>query len=80
MGGVRRSRSWAATIRQAGRAIARLQEDTPSLTRQVIEAMWDACLRDASGQAEAGTDQPIASPALSWGEVFDTPYTAEHSS
>jgi uncharacterized protein DUF29 len=80
MGGVRRSRSWAATIRQARRAIARLQEDTPSPTRQVIEAMWDACLQDAGDQVEAGTNQPIASLALSWGEVFDTPCTAGHSS
>jgi hypothetical protein len=75
-----RSAQWGRpSIRQARRTIARLQEETPSLTRRVIEATWDACLQDASDQAEAETDQPIASPALSWEEVFDTPYTGEHS-
>jgi hypothetical protein len=52
----------------------------PSLTMQVIGATWDARLQDASDQAEAETNQPIASLALSWEEVFDTPYTVEHSS
>jgi hypothetical protein len=65
--------------RQARRTIARLHEETPNLTRRVIEATWDACLQDASDQAEAETDQPIASPTLSWEEVFDTPYTVERS-
>ena len=75
-----RSAQWGRpSIRQARRAIARRQEETPSLTRRVIEATWDACLQDASDQAEAETDQPIASPALSWEEVFDTPDTVEHS-
>jgi hypothetical protein len=75
-----RSAQWGrSSIRQAWRAIARRQEETPSLSRGVIEATWDACLQDASDQAEAETDQPIASPALSWEEVFDTPDTVEHS-
>ncbi len=75
---VRSAQRGRPSIRQARRAIARRQEETPNLTRRVIEATWDACLQDASDEAE--TDQPIASPALSWEEVFDTPDTVEHSS
>src|SRR4029450_9320017 len=39
-----RSPSWAASIRTARRQITRLQRETPSLNRRVIEAMWDDTL------------------------------------
>src|SRR6266480_3382791 len=39
----KRSRSWRQTIRNAREEIAESQEDTPSLTRDVIEAMWQKC-------------------------------------
>ena len=39
----KRSRSWRATIRNARCEIAESREDTPSLTRQVIEDRWPSC-------------------------------------
>jgi hypothetical protein len=72
-------RGWPA-IRQARRTTVRRQEETSSLTRRVIEAVWDAYLQGASDHVGAETDRPIASPALPREEVFDAPYTVEHSS
>jgi CII-binding regulator of phage lambda lysogenization HflD len=39
----RRSRNWSATIRSARKEIREIQEDTPSLTDEVIHKMWDTC-------------------------------------
>jgi hypothetical protein len=69
-----RSRSWAATIHQAREEIADIQEDTPSLTRAVIEEMWAKCLLAAKRQAQAEMDQPAAVTALTWDQVFTVPY------
>src|SRR5271165_4266255 len=39
-----RSRSWAASIRSARKEIREIQEETPSLSDDVIKAMWGTCL------------------------------------
>jgi hypothetical protein len=54
-----RSPRWAATIRTARRQIARLQRDTPSLNRRVIEAMWDDVLLDALDEAEGELNRRV---------------------
>ena len=73
----RRSPSWAATIRTARRQIARLQRDTPSLNRRVIEAMWDEALLDALDEAEGELNRRIPPVTLTWDEVFETAYSVE---
>lgn len=70
-----RSRSWAATIRNARSEIANLQEDTPSLTRHVIEGMWEHCVRAARNEAEGEMDMPVPPLTLTWNDVFETEYT-----
>jgi Domain of unknown function DUF29 len=65
----RRSPSWAATIRTARRQIARLQRETPSLNRRVIEAMWN--------EAEGELNRRIPPVALTWDEVFETEYNVK---
>ena len=72
-----RSRSWALTIRQARRAIARLQRETPSLTRTVMEAMWEDCLQDAIDEAEKQAHLRFDKPILTWEAVFVHPYALE---
>jgi hypothetical protein len=69
-----RRRSWAATIRSARKEIRDIQEETPSLTDEVIRAMWDRCLESAKDQAEAEMDQEISLAQLSWDDVFLTDY------
>src|SRR4051794_1443842 len=49
---LKRSRSWRVTIISARSEIADIQEETPSLTRNMIQAMWDNCLELAIMQAE----------------------------
>ena len=73
----RRSPRWAATIRTARRQIARLQRDTPSLNRRVIEAMWDEALLDALDEAEGELNRRILPVTLTWDEVFETEYSVE---
>src|SRR5687767_5815204 len=46
-----RSKSWQTSINQARLEIEEIQEETPSLNRAVIEAMWDRCLQSAKEQA-----------------------------
>ncbi len=73
----KRSRSWRTTIRHARREIAALQEDTPSLTRAVIESMWQDCFESATEAAtdEMKTKSPIRE--LGWDDVFVADYTLE---
>jgi hypothetical protein len=73
----RRSPSWAATARTARRQITRLQRDTPSLNRRMIEAIWDDVLLDAVDAVESEMNQRVSSIALTWEEVFETEYVLE---
>jgi hypothetical protein len=74
-----RSRSWALTMRQARRAIARLQRETPSLTRTVMEAMWEDCLQDAPDEAEKQTHLLLDNLSLTWEQVCEASYELEES-
>jgi hypothetical protein len=73
-----RSRSWQRTIRQARRAIAEIQEDTPSLTDEVIRRLWDRTLREAHEDAQEETGLEFPCPALTWQDVFETTYDVDH--
>jgi AcrR family transcriptional regulator len=70
----RRSRSWTATIRNARREIADIQEETPSLNRAVIERLWARCFEMAQDDAEAEMGQPSAVASLTWADVFEVEY------
>lgn len=70
----RRTRSWRASIRNARREIAEIQEDTPNLTRAVVESMWASCWEAAKDQAEGEMNQPATVNFLSWEEVFEKAY------
>ncbi len=71
----RRSRSWIRTIRNGRKEIRKLQQDTPSLTDQLIrEQLWADCLDSAIGEAEAEMDCDLLPLALMWQEVFADEY------
>lgn len=73
----RRSRSWQNTIANARESIAEIQEDTPSLTNEVIQGMWERALRKAHREAESELDVPIPSVSLGWDEVFANPFALD---
>lgn len=75
----RRSPSWAATIRTARRQIARLQQETPSLNRRVLDALWPDVLQDAIDAAESEMNRRVPPLTLTWEEVFETAYTLEEA-
>ncbi len=70
----KRSRSWWRSIVQARKAIREIQEDTPSLTDNVIRVLWDRALGAAYDEAqdEVGMDFPLL--VLTWEEVFEQDY------
>ncbi len=72
-----RSPSWAATVANARDEIADIQEDTPSLTRAVIEGMWEKCFLAARREAEGELGRKVDLPELSWAEVFEAEYRVE---
>ena len=69
-----RSVSWPVSILSARHEIADIQEDTPSLTRKVIEGIWEKCFKAAKEYAEAETGQKVSVKRLTWYEVFDKDY------
>lgn len=73
----RRSRSWIATIYGAREEIADIQEEVPSLTKDVILEMWDRCLRLGKREAEGEIDQKLPVSGLTWEEVFEEQYGDE---
>lgn len=73
----KRSRSWQSTIANAREAITEIQEDTPSLTDDVIKRLWERTLRKARREAEGDMDRAIPPLLLTWDEVFATEYTLE---
>jgi hypothetical protein len=70
----KRSRSWAFTIRHARREIGESREETPSITREAIEGMWEKSLEAARDEAEEQMGEPPAAKTLTWEQVFDEPY------
>lgn len=73
----RRSRSWRATIRNARREIAEIQEDTPSLNRAVIESMWESCLAAAREEAAGDMDREPTDFSPSWEDLFEKDHELE---
>jgi hypothetical protein len=73
----RQSRSWSATIQNAREEIFDIQEETPSLTNDVILELWEKCFRAAKREAEGEMNQKSHLLALSWQEVFEEPYELE---
>ncbi len=71
----RRGRSWQNTIANARESIAELQEDTPSLTNEVIHGIWDRTLRKAHREAESELDLSLPPIPLTWSDVFEAEYT-----
>ena len=71
----RRSRSWVLTIFDARQEIEEIQEEVPSLNRDVIESVWDKCFTKAVKQAEIEMGKDCELTALSWEEVFEEEYT-----
>jgi hypothetical protein len=54
--------------------IARIQQETPSLTRRVIESLWQDVLEEAIREVENELDQDIPPMTLTWQEVFEDEY------
>ena len=73
----KRNRSWQSTIANAREAIAEIQEDTPSLTDDVIRRLWESTLRKAHREAEGDMDRAIPPLSLTWDDVFTTAYVIE---
>ena len=69
-----RSKSWVLTIRHARREILDTQEETPSITGDVIREIWDQCFELAKEDAEDETGIPVNIDGLTWQEVFDDDY------
>ncbi len=65
-----RSRSWSATIINSREEIADIQEETPSLSDDVIRGLWDKCFRAAVRQVEGETNLTCPITQLTWQEVF----------
>ncbi|HNJ43795.1 MAG TPA: DUF29 domain-containing protein [Acidobacteriota bacterium] len=75
----KRSRSWVASIYNAREEIADIQEETPSLTNEVIEEIWEKCFQAAKRDAEAEMNQDTRMAGLSWEDVFEAEYKNESS-
>ncbi|HYV38933.1 MAG TPA: DUF29 domain-containing protein [Gemmataceae bacterium] len=72
-----RTRSWGQSIRNARDEIAEIREDTPSLTRETIEDMWQACFARAKADAEDDMEQQSPIMTLTWNDVFENDYKVE---
>ena len=73
----KRSRSWVATIYNARDEIKDIQEETPSLTDEMIEEIWNKCLQADKREAEADMNQDSTVSELTWEEVFKNEYQKE---
>lgn len=69
------SKSWTLTIDHARDEIHDTQEETPSITDDVVRDMWDACFEKAKRYAERETDLSADIPVLTWQEVFEGDYS-----
>jgi hypothetical protein len=70
-----RPRSWSASIQNAREDIREIQEETPSLTDDVVRRMWDRAFEQARGQAEGEMNCPSNVASISWEQVFEHPYS-----
>jgi hypothetical protein len=70
----RRSYGWVASIYNSREEITDIQAETPSLTNEVIEGIWENCFRAAVREAEGEMNQKSTISSLSWKEVFAEEY------
>jgi len=70
----KRSLSWIASIKNAREEIKDIQEDTPSLTDEVIKNLWTKCFKSAQREANAEMNKKTKLTDLSWVEVFEDEY------
>ncbi len=70
----KRSRSWVLTILSARREIEDIQEETPSLTNEVIQSLWPAAWKWARDEAEAEMGIKADLSPATWDEVFKEKY------
>jgi len=70
----RRSLNWVASIKDAREEIADIQEETPSLTDNVIKELWDKAFVIANRDAQAEMSKKSDVTALTWHEVFEIDY------
>ncbi len=68
--------SWAISILSARREIEDIQEEVPSLNRDIVESMWGKCFQAALKEAEIEMRKVKCHlTSLSWSEVFEDEYT-----
>jgi len=68
--------SWAISILSARREIEDIQEEVPSLNRDIVESMWGKCFQAAAKEAEIEMRKVKCHlTSLSWSEVFEDEYT-----
>jgi hypothetical protein len=70
----RRSLRWVASINDARDEIQDLQEETPSLSNEVIQSLWDKCFTIAKRDAEAEMNKTAAIGTLTWSAAFEDEY------
>ena len=71
----RRSVSWAVSIASARYEISEAQEYEPSITDEVIRAMWSRAFTQAKKEAELEMQKKSTVETLSWNEVFSNDYS-----
>ena len=70
----RRSASWAVSIANARYEISETQEYEPSITDEVIRAIWSRAFAQATKEAELEMQKKSTVETLSWNEVFNDDY------
>jgi hypothetical protein len=60
----RRSFGWVASINNAREEILDIQEETSSLTQQVVLEIWDKCLQIALRNAQGEMNKKTGSPEI----------------
>lgn len=71
----KRSLSWVRSIFNARTEIREIQEETPSITKDVIMSLWERSFDQAVPEAEEEMGFPLRSvPTLTWDEVLDDEY------
>jgi Domain of unknown function DUF29 len=76
----KRSTSWCKSIRNARYEIGEVREETPSVTKEKIESVWEKTFQNAVLDAidEMKLDKRKYSPELlTWEEVFEKKYYLE---
>ena len=71
----RRSLSWVKTIHNARVEILDIQEETPSITNEVVATLWNRAFNLALDEAEEETgNKPGSIQLFTWSEVFNDEY------